>query len=607
MKLSVYPNPRSITYGRGAVDLSGSRTILIGQPCSSRLKRAVLRFADNLSRVLGTKVPVCAGKPSAGQVLVEVRPGAIRGRNGSYRLTLLESGYVLDGADESGCFYGLESLRQILEQTTIESVPRSCITDSPDFTDRGFMLDISRCKVPTFAMLKEYADLLARLKINQFQLYTEHTFAFAAHSTVWRNSSPVTAQEILELDAYCRDRYIELVPNLNSFGHFERWLRHDDYRSLAECPDGFVSPRGVVSKWGSTLRPNKQSLQFLDSLYQEFLPNFSSSRFNVGCDETWELGKGWSKSRCERSSVHRVYLDFVLKINQLAHRHGRKMMFWGDIILHEPARIKDLPQECVALDWGYEHDHDFDGQCGHFAQAKIPFYVCPGTSSWNTLIGRSANCFGNLENAAVNGIKHGAAGFLNTDWGDGGHHQYFPISLPGIFAGAALSWCCRSNRGTDPSRAISAFVWGDRKSIAGSALVELGNSYRLLPARTQNRTLFDTLLFWQRTDPKILGTTRLNDLHACHERIDELTAGISRIRGNRSWQLAKAEIANNAAMAQLGLERGMVTLGEHRNATRMRASLKRIIQNHRELWLSRNRSGGLSESLGRLKLVKRWI
>ena len=37
--------------------------------------------------------------------------------------------------------------------------------------------------------------------------------------------------------------------------------------------------------------------------------------FNVGCDETFDLGLGKSKAECERRGKERVYLDFLLKIH----------------------------------------------------------------------------------------------------------------------------------------------------------------------------------------------------------------------------------------------------------------------------------------------------
>jgi hypothetical protein len=78
-----------------------------------------------------------------------------------------------------------------------------------------------------------------------------------------------------EIDNYCKDRFIELVPNLNSFGHFERWLGHDKYKHMAECPDGFRRENPFIERdHGTTLKPNQASLDFIDSLYKEYLPIF---------------------------------------------------------------------------------------------------------------------------------------------------------------------------------------------------------------------------------------------------------------------------------------------------------------------------------------------
>ncbi len=88
------------------------------------------------------------------------------------------------------------------------------------------------------ATLLALVDRLAGLKVNQLQLYVEHTFAYDGHERVWRGASPLLPSEILELDRYCRERHVELVPNQNSFGHLARWLVHEPYRRLAECPEG---------------------------------------------------------------------------------------------------------------------------------------------------------------------------------------------------------------------------------------------------------------------------------------------------------------------------------------------------------------------------------
>ena len=127
------------------------------------------------------------------------------------------------------------------------------------FAVRSYMLDISRDKVPTMGTLKQLVDILARFDYNQFQLYTEHTFAYAAHKAVWEKASPLTAEEIRELDLYCVMHGIELVPNQNCFGHMERWLTKPDYNHLAELPKGVhwrfdVTPIECFGKKGRAIR-----------------------------------------------------------------------------------------------------------------------------------------------------------------------------------------------------------------------------------------------------------------------------------------------------------------------------------------------------------------
>jgi len=79
------------------------------------------------------------------------------------------------------------------------------------------------------------------------------------------------------------------------------------------------------------------------------------------------------------------------------------------------------------------------------ALKEIPFYVCPGTSSWNTVVGRTDNAVANLVSAAHHGRENGAVGYLVTDWGDNGHWQTLPVSYLGFMAGAGLAWNAEAN------------------------------------------------------------------------------------------------------------------------------------------------------------------
>jgi N-acetyl-beta-hexosaminidase len=163
----------------------------------------------------------------------------------SSRLVITSDGIELVGCDNAGIFYGVMTLVQLV-QTFGRELPTLQIADWPDFPARGVLLDISRDKVPTMDTLYRLIDMLASWKINQFQLYTEHTFAYQHHRAVWEHASPVTAEEILALDAYCRVRHIDLVPNQNSFGHMHRWFKHQPYLRMAETETEFMSPWGTI-------------------------------------------------------------------------------------------------------------------------------------------------------------------------------------------------------------------------------------------------------------------------------------------------------------------------------------------------------------------------
>ena len=297
------------------------------------------------------------------------------------------------------------------------------------FEVRGYMLDVSRDRVPTLKTLREIVDLLARCRYNQFQLYTEHTFAYAAHPEVWEEADPLTPAEIRKLDAYCQMQGIELVANQNTFGHMERWLTLPRYNPLAKFPKGgAVTPWGAVKKFPTTLDPaNPQSIALIESLFDELLPNFSSPLVNIGCDETFEIEDA------------EEYLGFLLKVCDLARKHGKRPMFWGDIVLKHPELISRLPKDLIALDWGYEGNHPFDRDCAALRAAGLDFYVCPGTSSWRSLGGRVENMRENLEAAERAGRLNGAKGYMVTDWGDHGHWQPLAASLPGLIMGGAFA------------------------------------------------------------------------------------------------------------------------------------------------------------------------
>ena len=507
-----------------------------------------------------------------------------------YRLTVAPTRITVAAADPAAAAYADRTLAQLVAQFG-GALPCLTIDDWPDFPVRGVMLDVSRDKVPTMGTLRGLVDMLAGWKVNQLQLYTEHTFAYADHRTVWEHASPITAAEVRELDAYCRDRHVELVPNQNSFGHMERWLKHPRYAHLAEAIDGAETPWGFRWDGPFSLCPtDPASIDFLADLYADVLTNFSSGLFNVGCDETFDIGQGRSRAEAERVGVTGVYLNFIRKVNDLVRGHGKRMMFWGDVILNHPERIADLPADVIALNWGYEADHPFDKEAAAFAAAGVPFYVCPGTSSWNSIAGRTDNCLANLKNAADAGLKHGAVGYLVTDWGDNGHLQYLSASYLGFMAGASLSWCGETNANADWAAALDRFAFHD--DGLGRLAIDVGNVYQQVGKRNVNGSTLFRLLVPSPMDPHPQRGVTAAELDAAEAAIARLLDGIGQRRSREA-----SEVAGSLALLQL-----CVAAGRRRLGLPADADPSAVVAEHRRLWSLRNRPGGLDDSCRRLVL-----
>jgi hexosaminidase len=113
------------------------------------------------------------------------------------------------------------------------------------------------------------------------------------------------------------------VPNQNSFGHLRYFLEHPKVKKLAEVSEPYEGSTGDFLRFPTTLAPNHPgTIKFIRELYDELLPNFSSQFLNVGCDETWDLGRGQSKKLCERRGKGRVYVDFLKQIEREAPSAG---------------------------------------------------------------------------------------------------------------------------------------------------------------------------------------------------------------------------------------------------------------------------------------------
>ena len=354
----------------------------------------------------------------------------------AYTLDISAGLITIKAEGPAGAFYGIQTLRQILGHDT---VPFLHIEDKPDFAYRGFYHDITRGKVPTVETLKSLIDRMAYYKMNSLQLYVEHTFAFEEYTGFLEKTGYLTADEIRELDDYCADNFIEFIPSLSCFGHLYDLLQQDRYSHLQVLDNYEQQAHHFWERMlHHTLDPlNPESFDLIRNMLDQYLPLFRSDKFNICCDETFDLNVG----KYQGSDIGLLYADFVKKLIAYLHTHGKQIMMWGDYLLHYPERISDIPKDVILLNWDYEANADrTDKQIRTFAESGRKQIVCPGTWCWSNLCEKTSLSIPNISNVVEIGHRYGAMGVLNTNWGDFGNPCSLELAMLGLTYGAAKSW-----------------------------------------------------------------------------------------------------------------------------------------------------------------------
>ena len=453
--------------------------------------------------------------------------------------------------------------------------PHRAFDGEPAFERRGYMLDVSRDRVPTRATLTWLLDLLAQLRFSELQLYVEHTFTYADHEVVWRDASPLTHDDMAWIAARADDRGIELVANMNGFGHMERWLAHEAYRDRAECPDGAPALFGDGVTPPTCLEPTVENAELAVELAREMLAAVGGHRIHIGGDEPFELGDGRSAARVAEAGRDRVYVDHLLRIVEPLVADGNEVLFWADFFRRDASLLADLPARARGVVWNYEAPSDtswlsflppaflerlglpddahkgFVAHCRQFVETGAPFWVAPGTATWNTLLGRNGNAAANVVDAAKVGAQHGAEGYLLTDWGDNGHWQPLVVSLPSMVRAAVAAWSGGTAE-VDVGPVVDDLL--DAAPGTGDLLDQLGGLGESLGAVTPNASPIFTALV--DTGIPDLGPPDRERVSTARRLVSDAAAAFTDqpFGGDRGPVLA-SEMVAVCGLAQLGLRR----------------------------------------------------
>lgn len=396
----------------------------------------------------------------------------ISGADGEgYELYIEENNISIVSDGPAEAFYAIQTLRQIFMH---KEIPCLYIKDEPDFKYRGFYHDITRGKIPTVATIKSLIDKMAYYKLNSLQLYVEHTYEFEECKDLNKKFGCLKSEEIKEIDAYCKQKFIDFIPSLSTFGHLYELLSQDKYKHLCALKE-YNSPNFWNSRMlHHTIDPlNSESIHVIKSLIDQYAPNFESDYFNICCDETFDLKEYENNGK----DVGKIYVDFVKQIIDYTKQKDKKIMMWADILLKYPETIELLPDDICFLNWDYNAAPS-EEKIIEFEKINRKQIVCPGTSSWNRLCENVGVEEKNISLLAEYGYKHGALGLLNTNWGDWGNPCSLELAMYGLVLGAEKSWSVKTEINDDFYNRVNFILFENENGI--QYLKELSDMHNLI-------------------------------------------------------------------------------------------------------------------------------
>jgi len=370
----------------------------------------------------------------------------------AYTLTIECDRIIINAKGNTGAFYAIQTLKQIF---SYDEIPCCYIEDEPDFKYRGFYHDVTRGKVPTVKRIKKLIDDMAYYKLNSLQLYVEHTFEFKEFADSIDKTGYLSAEEIREIDDYCKMNFIDFIPSVATFGHLYELLEKDSYKHLREMDDYESEIFWADRMAHHTIDPTKEeSFALVKSLIDQYMPSFSSDYFNICGDETFDLKKGKHKDE----NTGKLYIDFVSKLIDYVKSRNKTVMMWADILLNYPEKIDNLPEDVVLLNWYYWETPD-EKTFETIKKSGCRQIVCPGTGSWSRLCENYELEITNITKMIDLGYKYSAEGVLNTNWGDWGNPCSIELAMFGLVLGAAKSWNVSTNVDEDYITSVNNLLY----------------------------------------------------------------------------------------------------------------------------------------------------
>jgi hypothetical protein len=216
---------------------------------------------------------------------------------------------------------------------------------------RGLMVDAGRVPEP-LDYYRRVIDFCAEWELNalQFRLADDQGCAlrFTSAPDLLFHQHAFPPDELIQLAQYARSHGVDLIPELESFGHTGYITRSEKYAHLLDNdPQGTAEFTGIIPV-------HSETLELFNKLYREIAAIFPSTYLHGGCDEVNWGGSQLSRQALQSKSRAQIWGEYLNSLNKIAQGLGKHFIVWGDVVLHkEPKILGNLNKDIVIMDWNY--------------------------------------------------------------------------------------------------------------------------------------------------------------------------------------------------------------------------------------------------------------
>lgn len=192
----------------------------------------------------------------------------------------------------------------------------------------GVMLDCSRNAVMTVDSVKKYVKIIAKMGYDTLMLYTEDTFEVDNEPLFGYLRGRYSKAELKEIDRFCIDNGIELVPCIQTLAHLNCMFKWREYDEMRDCDD-------IV------LIDEPRTYRLIENIMSTVAECFTSRRIHIGMDEAYRVGAGKFFEKHGFEDRFDIISRHLRKVCDIAGKHGFKPMIWSDMMCRAAQRTGD--------------------------------------------------------------------------------------------------------------------------------------------------------------------------------------------------------------------------------------------------------------------------